>query len=199
MAVMQTAATGTAAVREPAAHEIAIDCKVAKIFYGTFLAVRDSHVPIQKGKITGFIGPSGCGKSTVLRSLNRMNDMITGFRLEGHVHFLGQDVYGGKVDPVVVRRYIGMVFQQPNPFSMSVYDNVAFGLRLNRFKGNLDERVEHALRRAALWDEVKDKLPFTRKIETEAPVNTENQLREEADKYKKEVERLKAELDKSKA
>ncbi|MDG4602634.1 MAG: phosphate ABC transporter ATP-binding protein PstB [Defluviicoccus sp.] len=158
MAVMQTAATGTAAVREPAAHEIAIDCKVAKIFYGTFLAVRDSHVPIQKGKITGFIGPSGCGKSTVLRSLNRMNDMITGFRLEGHVHFLGQDVYGGKVDPVVVRRYIGMVFQQPNPFSMSVYDNVAFGLRLNRFKGNLDERVEHALRRAALWDEVKDKL-----------------------------------------
>jgi phosphate transport system ATP-binding protein len=138
--------------------EIAIDCKVEKIFYGAFLAVRKSHVPVHKGKITGFIGPSGCGKSTVLRSLNRMNDMVTGFRLEGHVHFMGQNVYGKDVDPVVVRRYIGMVFQQPNPFSMSIYDNVAFGLRLNRFKGNVDEKVEQALRRAALWDEVKDKL-----------------------------------------
>ncbi len=115
-------------------------------------------MPIYKGMITGFIGPSGCGKSTVLRSLNRMNDMINGFRLEGQVHFMGQDVYAPNVDPVIVRRYIGMVFQQPNPFSMSIYDNVAFGLRLNRFKGNLDEKVEHALRRGALWDEVKDKL-----------------------------------------
>jgi phosphate transport system ATP-binding protein len=139
-------------------HTIAIDCKVDSIHYGAFLAVRNSHVPIHKGKITGFIGPSGCGKSTVLRSLNRMNDMINGFRLEGHVHFMGQDVYAADVDPVIVRRYIGMVFQQPNPFSMSIYDNVAFGLRLNRFKGNLDEKVEHALRRGALWDEVKDKL-----------------------------------------
>src|SRR6516162_3552765 len=138
--------------------EVAINCKVSKIYYGSFLAVRDAHVPIHKGKITGFIGPSGCGKSTVLRSLNRMNDMVQGFRLEGHVHFLGHDVYDASVDPVVVRRYIGMVFQQPNPFSMSIYDNVAFGLRLNRYKGNLNEKVEHALRRAALWDEVKDKL-----------------------------------------
>ena len=138
--------------------ELAIDCNLAKIFYGTFLAVRDSHVPIQKGNITGFIGPSGCGKSTVLRSLNRMNDLIEGFKLEGNVHFLGQDIYAKSIDPVVVRRYIGMVFQQPNPFQMSVYDNVAFGLRLNRFKGDIDARVEHALRRAALWDEVKDKL-----------------------------------------
>jgi len=137
---------------------LAIDCSLAKIFYGTFLAVRDSHVPIQKGNITGFIGPSGCGKSTVLRSLNRMNDLIEGFKLEGNVHFLGQDIYAKSIDPVVVRRYIGMVFQQPNPFAMSVYDNVAFGLRLNRFKGDIDARVEHALRRAALWDEVKDKL-----------------------------------------
>jgi phosphate transport system ATP-binding protein len=87
-----------------------------------------------------------------------MNDMITGFRLEGEVNFMGQDVYAAGVYPVIVGRYIGMVFQQPNPFSMSIYDNVAFGLRLNRFKGNLDERVEHAMRRAALWDEVKDKL-----------------------------------------
>ncbi|WP_223291871.1 phosphate ABC transporter ATP-binding protein PstB [Defluviicoccus vanus] len=137
---------------------MAIHCVVEKIFYGSFLAVRDSNVPIQKGKITGFIGPSGCGKSTVLRSLNRMNDMINGFRLEGQVHFMGQDVYAKQVDPVIVRRFIGMVFQQPNPFSMSIYDNVAFGLRLNRYKGNLDEKVEYALRRAALWDEVKDKL-----------------------------------------
>jgi phosphate transport system ATP-binding protein len=138
--------------------DLAINCNVAKIFYGSFLAVRDARVPIHKGKITGFIGPSGCGKSTVLRSLNRMNDLIQGFRLEGDVHFLGQDIYAKTVDPVVVRRYIGMVFQQPNPFAMSIYDNVAFGLRLNKFKGNYDQRVEHALRRAALWDEVKDKL-----------------------------------------
>jgi phosphate transport system ATP-binding protein len=138
--------------------EIAIDCDVAKIFYGNFLAVRDSRLTIPKGTITGFIGPSGCGKSTLLRSLNRMNDMLPGFRFEGHVHFLGQDVYGAAVDPVVVRRYVGMVFQQPNPFSMSIYENVAFGLRLNRYKGNLNDKIEHALRRAALWDEVKDKL-----------------------------------------
>ena len=140
------------------AFNLVIDCKLDKIFYGDFLAVRDSHVPIEKKKITGFIGPSGCGKSTVLRSLNRMNDLVKGFRFEGHVHFHGQDIYASNVDPVVVRRYIGMVFQQPNPFSMSIFDNVAFGLRLNRFKGDLHERVETALRRAALWDEVKNKL-----------------------------------------
>lgn len=138
--------------------KVIIDCKLDKVFYGDFLAVRDSHVPILKGHITGFIGPSGCGKSTVLRSLNRMNDLVQGFRFEGNVHFHGQDVYGSAVDPVVVRRYIGMVFQQPNPFAMSILDNVAFGLRLNRFKGDIAERVENALRKAALWDEVKDKL-----------------------------------------
>ena len=138
--------------------DVVIDCKLAQVYYGGFLAVRDSHVPIEKGKITGFIGPSGCGKSTVLRSLNRMNDLIRGFRFEGHVHFHGQDVYARNIDPVVLRRYIGMVFQQPNPFQMSIFDNVAFGLRLNRFRGKIGERVEHALTRAALWDEVKDKL-----------------------------------------
>jgi phosphate transport system ATP-binding protein len=138
--------------------ELAIDCQVEKIFYSKFLAVRDSNVPIEKGKITGFIGPSGCGKSTVLRSLNRMNDLIKGFRLVGRVNFHGQDIYAKGVDPVVVRRHIGMVFQQPNPFSMSIFDNVAFGLKLNRFKGDVEERVEHALSRAALWNEVKDKL-----------------------------------------
>jgi phosphate transport system ATP-binding protein len=138
--------------------DVVIDCNLSQVYYGSFLAVRDSHVRIAPGKITGFIGPSGCGKSTVLRSLNRMNDLIRGFRFEGSVQFHGKDVYGRGVDPVAVRRYIGMVFQQPNPFSMSIFDNVAFGLRLNRYRGNAAERVEHALRRAALWDEVKDKL-----------------------------------------
>lgn len=151
------AADAGSAVQAPP-PTVVIDCKLDKIFYGDFLAVRDSHVPIEKGKITGFIGPSGCGKSTVLRSLNRMNDLVDGFRFEGHVRFHGQDVYAPSVDAVVVRRYIGMVFQQPNPFSMSIFDNVAFGLRLNRYKGDMAERVEKSLRRAALWDEVKDKL-----------------------------------------
>src|SRR5262245_2376107 len=141
-----------------AVDDVVIDCKLDQVFYGSFLAVRDSHVVIERGKITGFIGPSGCGKSTVLRSLNRMNDLIHGFRFEGHVHFHGRDVYERSIDPVAVRRYIGMVFQQPNPFTMSIFDNVAFGLRLNRFRGNVAERVERALRQAALWDEVKDKL-----------------------------------------
>jgi len=154
------ASAQTAFVAEPftAAGEVVIDCNVDKIYYGDFLAVRDSKVPIEKKKITGFIGPSGCGKSTVLRSLNRMNDLIPVFRFEGSVIYHGQDVYAKKVDPVVVRRYIGMVFQQPNPFSMSIYDNVAFGLRLNRFKGDVEEKVQKALERAALWKEVKDKL-----------------------------------------
>jgi len=138
--------------------EVVIDCQVKNIYYGHFRAVRDSYLPIEKGKITAFIGPSGCGKSTVLRSLNRMNDLVRGFRMEGHVHFLGQDIYAPKVDPVAVRRYIGMVFQQPNPFAMSIYNNVAFGLRLNRVREDVPERVEKALRGAALWDEVKDKL-----------------------------------------
>ncbi len=151
------AAPVAVAPKAPAAAKV-IDCRLDKIYYGDFLAVRDSHVPIEKGKITGFIGPSGCGKSTVLRSLNRMNDLVRGFRFEGHVHFHGQNIYAKDVDAVVVRRYIGMVFQQPNPFSMSIFDNVAFGLRLNRVKAGIGERVEKALRRAALWDEVKDKL-----------------------------------------
>ena len=135
-----------------------IDCKIDNLYYGKFLAVRDSHIPIEKGNITAFIGPSGCGKSTALRCLNRMNDLVRSFRFEGHVHFRGQDIYASNVDPVVVRRYIGMVFQQPNPFAMSIFHNVAFGLRLNRYQGNMAERVEQALHGAALWDEVKDKL-----------------------------------------
>jgi phosphate transport system ATP-binding protein len=135
-----------------------IDINIKKLFYGGFKAVRDTTLTIKKNTITAFIGPSGCGKSTVLRSINRMNDLVRGFRLEGHVRLRGKDIYAKSVDPVAVRRYIGMVFQQPNPFAMSIYRNVAFGLRLNRYRGNVDEKVEHALRGAALWDEVKDKL-----------------------------------------
>ncbi len=135
-----------------------MECQIKKLFYGNFLAVRDADIPLVPNQITAFIGPSGCGKSTVLRSLNRMNDFVPGFRFEGSVHFQGQDIYAADIDPVAVRRKIGMVFQQPNPFAMSIYKNVAFGLRLNRFKGDYDERIEQALRGAALWDEVKDKL-----------------------------------------
>ena len=140
------------------AGEVIIDCKIDNLYYGKFLAVRDSRVPIEKGKITAFIGPSGCGKSTALRCLNRMNDLVRSFHFEGHVHFRGKDIYAPRVDPVVVRRHIGMVFQQPNPFAMSIFNNVAFGLRLNRYKGDTAAKVEQALQSAALWDEVKDKL-----------------------------------------
>jgi phosphate transport system ATP-binding protein len=140
------------------ANGAVIDINLKALYYGDFKAVRDTQITIQKGTITAFIGPSGCGKSTVLRSINRMNDLVRGFRFEGHVHFRGKDIYHNTVDPVAVRRYIGMVFQQPNPFAMSIYRNVAFGLRLNGFKGNLKEKVEIALRGSALWDEVKDKL-----------------------------------------
>jgi len=135
-----------------------IDVNIKELFYGQFRAVRDTRIPIQKNAITAFIGPSGCGKSTVLRCLNRMNDLVRGFRFEGHVRFRGHDIYAPHIDPVAVRRYIGMVFQQPNPFATSIYNNVAFGLRLNGYKGEKMPRVEAALRRAALWDEVKDKL-----------------------------------------
>jgi phosphate transport system ATP-binding protein len=137
---------------------LVIDCDIRQLYYGSFLAVRDTRVPVHRNAITAFIGPSGCGKSTVLRCLNRMNDLIRGFRFEGSVRFRGKDIYHPSIDAVAVRRYIGMVFQQPNPFAMSVFNNVAFGLRLNGYKGDKYPKVEQALRRAALWDEVKDKL-----------------------------------------
>jgi phosphate transport system ATP-binding protein len=168
LATQTSASRATAPAPKPA--EIAIDCDVSKIFYGDFLAVRDSRVSARKGTITGFIGPSGCGKSTVLRSLNRMNDMVPGFRLEGHVHFLGQDVYDTSVDPVVVRRYIGMVFQQPNPFSMSIYDNVAFGLRLNRYKGNLNEKDKLKASGLSLSGGQQQRLCIARAIATDPTV-----------------------------
>jgi phosphate transport system ATP-binding protein len=138
--------------------DVVLDCHIKDLHYGNFRAVRDTTIPIKRNSITAFIGPSGCGKSTVLRCLNRMNDLVRGFRFEGHVRYRGRDIYGAAIDPVAVRRFIGMVFQQPNPFATTVYSNVAFGLRLNGFKGNTAEKVEQALRGAALWDEVKDKL-----------------------------------------
>jgi phosphate transport system ATP-binding protein len=132
------------------------------LYYGSFLAVEDVNVTIQPNKVTALIGSSGCGKSTFLRSLNRMHELVAGARVDGEVVLEGQDIYADDVDPVAVRRQIGMVFQQPNPFpTMSIYDNVAAGLKLNSRKINkadLDEVVESSLRGAHLWDEVKDRL-----------------------------------------
>lgn len=128
------------------------------IYYGDFLAVRDVSMEILKQKITAFIGPSGCGKSTLLRCLNRLNDLIPSFHLDGKVYYHDQELYAPDVDAVAVRRRIGMVFQQPNPFPKSIYNNVAYGARVTGKKTDLDELVERSLRQAALWDEVKDKL-----------------------------------------
>jgi phosphate transport system ATP-binding protein len=128
------------------------------VFYGDYQAVRDATMDIRRHRITALIGPSGCGKSTVLRCLNRMNDLIPGARVTGRVTYHGRDLYGADVDATQVRRHIGMVFQKPNPFPKSIYENVAYGLRVNGVKGNLDDMVQQALTGAALWDEVKDKL-----------------------------------------
>jgi phosphate transport system ATP-binding protein len=127
-------------------------------YYGSFRAVKDVSIDVRPQQITALIGPSGCGKSTLLRTINRMNDLIPGTRVEGQVLYHGENLYGKDVDPVEVRRRIGMVFQKPNPFPKSIYDNVAFGPRVVGYKGNMDELVESSLRRAAIWDEVKDKL-----------------------------------------
>jgi phosphate transport system ATP-binding protein len=128
------------------------------VFYGEFQAVRDVTLPILKNEITALIGPSGCGKTTFLRCLNRMNDLIEDARVEGSVLYHGVDLYDPQVDPVEVRRRIGMVFQKPNPFPKSIFDNIAFGPKIAGYKGSMDDLVEESLRRAALWDEVKDKL-----------------------------------------
>jgi phosphate transport system ATP-binding protein len=130
------------------------------VYYGTFRAVREVNLDVRPNEITAFIGPSGCGKTTVLRCFNRMNDLITSARVEGTILYHDTDLYGSNVAAAEVRRHIGMVFQRPNPFPKSVYDNVAFGPRINgiRKKGELDEVVERSLKGAALWDEVKDRL-----------------------------------------
>ncbi len=127
-------------------------------FYGSFKAVTDIGMDIQANKVTALIGPSGCGKSTYIRCLNRMHEVIPGAHAEGKVTLGEQDIYAKDSDPVVIRRRVGMVFQKPNPFSKSIYDNVAWGAKINGFKGNMDELVERSLRQAALWDEVKDRL-----------------------------------------
>ncbi|ERN40883.1 phosphate ABC transporter, ATP-binding protein [Rubidibacter lacunae KORDI 51-2] len=135
-----------------------LSAKSVNVYYGSTLAVRDVSLDIPKNQIVAFIGPSGCGKSTILRCFNRLNDLIPSARVEGLVTFQGSDLYAKVMDPVEVRRRIGMVFQKPNPFPKSIYDNIAFGARVNGYRGNMDELVEQSIQQAALWDEVKDKL-----------------------------------------
>jgi phosphate transport system ATP-binding protein len=132
--------------------------KDLSVTYSGNLALSDVTLDIQKNFVTAFIGPSGCGKSTFIRCFNRMNDLVPGAVVNGEVLYHGRDLYGSNVDPVEVRRRIGMVFQKPNPFPKSIYDNIAFGPKIAGYKGNMDELVEESLRKAALWDEVKDKL-----------------------------------------
>jgi phosphate transport system ATP-binding protein len=157
LAVPETAAP--AAQAQPTGNAV-FDAKNVSIYYGGFRAVTDVSLSIYEHEITAFIGPSGCGKTTVLRTLNRMNDLIASARVEGDVHYRGASLYDRAVSPTAVRRRIGMVFQKPNPFPKSIYDNVAYGPKINgiRGKARLDEIVEKSLRQAALWDEVKDRL-----------------------------------------
>src|SRR6478752_6825657 len=155
-----TPAAAATHVVAAAGTPVVLDVSGVDVYYGAFRAVRDVTMPIGRNRITAMIGPSGCGKSTVLRCFNRMNDLIDGARVEGKILYHGVDLYGPKVNPVEVRRRIGMVFQKPNPFPKSIYENVAYGPRIGgiRKKADLDDIVERSLRRAALWDEVKDRL-----------------------------------------
>ena len=143
---------------EVSPDELVFDVRELSVFYGAFRAVRDVEMAVRRHEITALIGPSGCGKSTVLRCFNRMNDLIPSARVEGTLDYHGIDLYDSRVDPVEVRRRIGMVFQKPNPFPKSIYDNVAYGPRVAGQKKGLDDVVETSLRKAALWDEVKDRL-----------------------------------------
>ena len=151
----------TATSTSKSAHsnlDICLSVQNATISYGDFEALKNVFCDIPRGQVTAFIGPSGCGKSTILRAINRMNDLIEGCSLKGRILFDGADLYAPDVDPVEVRRRIGMVFQQPNPFPKSIYENIAFGARINGYNGDMDELVERSLRQAAVWDECKDKL-----------------------------------------
>ncbi|HEY8449771.1 MAG TPA: phosphate ABC transporter ATP-binding protein PstB [Bacillota bacterium] len=138
--------------------EAALSVRNLSVWYGERAALRNISMDIPKRAVTAIIGPSGCGKSTFLRCLNRMNELVPGVRIEGEVLFEGQNIYAPGTDPIPIRFRIGMVFQKPNPFPKSIFENVAFGLRINGFRGDLAEQVERSLRRAALWDEVKDRL-----------------------------------------
>lgn len=140
------------------APTLAMQTKNLDFYYGAFQALHDVNLDFERSRATALIGPSGCGKSTLLRCLNRMNDLIPDTRAEGDVYFNGQNIYTDDVDPVEVRRRVGMVFQKPNPFPKSVYENIAWGARINGFRGNMDELVETSLKKCVLWDEVKDKL-----------------------------------------
>ena len=139
-------------------RDYVVELKDVSCFYGSFRAVRNVDIKVEKHAITALIGPSGCGKSTLLRTINRMNDLVPSYRSEGRILLDGQDLFAKSVDPVAVRRRVGMVFQKPNPFPKTVWENVAFGPKINGYKGDLNELVERSLRRAALWDDVKDKL-----------------------------------------
>ena len=157
-AIRITAMAGPEGGADAVEPEPVIELQDVSCFYGSFRAVRNVDISVAKQRITALIGPSGCGKSTLLRTMNRMNDLVPNYRTEGRILFDGQNLFSPGVDPVAVRRRVGMVFQKPNPFPKTVYENVAFGPRINGYKGNMDELVEHSLRRAALWDDVKDKL-----------------------------------------
>ena len=141
-------------------HEsgITIEARNLNVYYGDFQAVDNVNLKIHKNSISAIIGPSGCGKSTVLRSFNRMNELVPTARTEGEIIFEGDDIYAADIDPVEVRSRIGMVFQKPNPFPKSIYENVAWGAKINGYKGNMDDLVEKSLKQAALWDEVRDKI-----------------------------------------
>jgi len=152
------AGANRALVEDMATLPTAVSLRNVHLYYGAFRAVKDVTIDIPKNRITALIGPSGCGKSTLIRSINRMNDLIPSARVEGEILFHGENLYADYVDPVEVRRRIGMVFQKANPFPKSIYDNVAFGPRITGVKGNMDQLVESCLRRAAIWDEVKGKL-----------------------------------------
>src|SRR5215217_1084332 len=149
---------GQGSVGSPAGTALGMKIQDLSAFYGSFKAVTDVSVDIRANKVTALIGPSGCGKSTFIRCLNRMHEVIPGARAEGRVLLGEQDIYTRGADPVVIRRQVGMVFQKPNPFSKSVYENVAWGARINGYKGDMDALVERSLKQAALWDEVKDRL-----------------------------------------
>ncbi|MDJ0755340.1 MAG: phosphate ABC transporter ATP-binding protein PstB [Ardenticatenaceae bacterium] len=139
-------------------RDLAIQARNLNLYYGNFRAVKNVDLDIHRNKITAFIGPSGCGKSTLLRAFNRMNDLVESAHMKGEIMYRGKNLYDSDVDPVEVRRRIGMVFQKPNPFPKSIYDNIAWGAKINGYSGNMDELVESSLRGAAIWDEVKDKL-----------------------------------------
>ena len=143
---------------DQATADVVFEAEKINVFYGKALALRDVDMRIYRNRVTAFIGPSGCGKSTLIRCFNRMNDLIPAARVEGTVRYHGVDLYGNEIDSVQVRKRIGMVFQKPNPFPKSIYDNIAFGPKVLGMKGSMDQIVEQALRRASLWDDVKDRL-----------------------------------------